>query len=89
MPAPPGSSDLTGATRYRSGFRGVLVLQVEERHVAYMEGRLAPGVVRQPVYAMKWRDATIKDLRVLKWLARKDEAKRANNPAPPPPDWHA
>jgi len=44
MPYPRGSSNLTGATRYRSGFRGVLILQVEEKVVAYMEGRLAPGV---------------------------------------------
>ena len=72
MPAPPGSSDLTGATRYRNGWRGVLVLQVEEKFIAYWQGRLAPGVQRTPIMDTKWRDATVKDMRMLDYLSRRD-----------------
>lgn len=86
MPAPSGSSDLTGATRYRNGWRGVLVLQVEERKVAYMQGCLAPGVEREPVYSMQWRDATTKDLRVLEYLDRRERARNEGSVPPPPPD---
>lgn len=86
MPRPTGSSDLTGATRYRNGFRGVLVLQVEERVVAFFKGKLSPGSQRQPVYKMQWRDATTKDLRVLEYLEGQDEAAMAGDRPPAPID---
>ena len=70
MPYPPGSSNLTGTTRYRTSFMGKMILQVEERHIAHYEGRLQPGVERQPVYGTSWRDATAKDMSTLEWMAR-------------------
>ena len=86
MPAPVGANGLTGAIRYRTGFRGVLVLQVEEKHVAYWKDVLMPGVQRTPVYEASWRDAHAKDLRVLEYLARNEEATTLGVAPPPPPD---
>jgi len=87
MPYPPGPSNLTGATRYRSGFRGVLILQVEETvidHFKYI-GSLSP----EPVHRAVWRDASTKDLRVLEYIARRGAAETNGHTPPPPPDWDA
>lgn len=70
MPYPTGSSNLTGATRYRSGFRGVLILQVEETVVDYYKHVGSPSP--KPVHKDVWRDASTKDLRVLEYMARRD-----------------
>lgn len=70
MPMVPYARDLTGLTRYRSGFRGTLVLQVEEKRIAYYAGRLSPFEKRTPVYEHVWRDAKVIDLRALDWFAR-------------------
>ncbi|MBI1621490.1 hypothetical protein [Aquamicrobium zhengzhouense] len=74
MPYPTGSSNLTGATRYRSGFRGVLVLQVEVRVITWWKGPLSPLADRKPTYKHWWRDATVEDLRALEHVARQCEA---------------
>lgn len=67
---PVGTNDLTGAIRYRSGFRGVLILQVEERVFShYKEHRpLPPGKELTPVFKFAWRDARVQDLRVLECI---------------------
>lgn len=80
MPGFPGCDSLTGQTRYRNGWFGTLVLQVEERAVAYWAGRLQPGVERTPVYENKWRDAKTTDFRILEYIERK---RNGENPAPP------
>lgn len=86
MPSPVGRHDLTGSTRYRSGFRGTLVLQVEESKIAYWKGHLVPGVERTPVYEMSWRDAEAKDLRVLEYLQHCMDAEARGTTAPAPVD---
>jgi hypothetical protein len=81
-------SELTGATRYRTGWFGRLILQVEERYVAYYEGRPGferrpdPNPIRNPVHATKWRDASVSDFPMLEYLGAK-----ARGENPPPPDW--
>lgn len=66
---PVGTNDLTGAIRYRAGFRGVLVLQVEERVFSHFKEHLPlPGVERTRRYKLVWRDAFTQDLRVLEKL---------------------
>lgn len=62
---PPETSStpgLTGKTRYRLGWRGRLVLQVE-----YTERRAMAGgwVVPKPYTVRCWRDATVEDLQAL------------------------
>lgn len=89
MPAPTGSADLTGATRYRSGWFGGLVLQVEVKFVAYYKGRLSPFEDRTPVYDTKWRDATTKDIRLLEWLEMKRAREARGEHAPAPLDRYA
>jgi hypothetical protein len=49
---------LTGRIRFRHGFRGVLVLQVEERTTAN------EGAVK----TVRWRDARVGDMSPLAWL---------------------
>lgn len=80
MPRPMRGADLTGSTRYRTGFRGVLVLQVEVRRVAYWKGSLRPGAHRTPVHEHLWRDARTTDITTLEWIerTRRDEALKAD-----------
>lgn len=55
--------NLTGRTRFRSSWRGKLVLQVQffEMLQSAMAGTLTPG-------AMEWRDASTQDLAELQHL---------------------
>lgn len=76
-----GHSNLTGVTRYRSGWFGGLVLQVEEKFVAYHEGRLNPTEKQTPVYSTKWRDAKVTDIDTLEWHGMRERGELR-----PPPD---
>lgn len=60
MPAPDGSSDMTGRTQYRETWTGRLVLQVEM--VDYRRKSLGDPV---PTY---WRDAKERQLRSIKYF---------------------
>lgn len=55
--------NLTGRTRFRSNWRGKLVLQVQyiELRQSGMDGKLVP-------LAPQWRDATTQDLAELQYL---------------------
>lgn len=53
---------LTGNIRYRAGWRGRVILQVEVRQVAYYVGKLAPTIQREAVFERVWRDARMEDL---------------------------
>lgn len=86
MPSPQRNYNLTGATRYRSGWRGRLVLQVEQRTIVSYKGRLAPGVEREPVYSYHWRDAKVHDLSVLKWMEASVPLPHLPQPPQPPED---
>ena len=81
MTAPIGMSNLTGATRYRSGWFGGLILQVEEYHKVGYRGR--PRLNDTPTCLdTKWRDAKIYDLRLIEYL----ESAKAGVSNFPPPD---
>lgn len=80
MPAHPNSSDLTGATRYRNGWFGSLVLQVEETYAVGYRGRPR---INEPTHCeeTRWRDAKATDLRTLDWF---DGARNRPLPTPVP-----
>lgn len=62
------SSNLTGATRYRDGWFGGLILQVEERCKMGHNGR------NRLVFS--WRDAKAWDLLAIERLEREERAER-------------
>lgn len=80
MPAPPYlCRDLTGATRYREGWRGCLVLQVEYY--------LSQGISKSPredgsfpPLRTEWRDATKSDLPTIEYH---EERRMGKDPSPP------
>lgn len=55
---------LTGKTRYRLGWRGRLVLQVEYRAHRYVSRYAVPSPWAMGL-ARYWRDATVEDLQAL------------------------
>lgn len=77
MPAPSGCADLTGATRYRDGWFGKLILQVEENYRVGHRGRPRAGGIEFSNLT-RWRDAEPRDLRMIDWIT--------NRPTTPPPN---
>jgi hypothetical protein len=88
MPAPSGTDEITGETRYRTGWFGKLILQVEEVYHVAIYGRPRFGGIER-VQRTKWRDATVRDLRLIDWYERSARAKAEGQPPPCPPDQYA
>lgn len=88
MPAPMGSDRITGETRYRSGWFGKLILQVEEVYDQGYHARPQPGIPTS-FTATRWRDARPADLYLIGWHERAARAKAEGAPPPPPPDHFA
>lgn len=85
MPRPPNSADLTGRRRYREGWRGKVILEVEEKiQIAYSASDDSADLT-----SLVWRDAKIRDLHVLDWYDRDKAAKAAGLPPPAPPEHYA
>jgi hypothetical protein len=81
MPAPPNSDRITGATRYRTGWFGKLILQVEENVEFY---RPAGYCNPSKIISTRWRDARPSDLYLIGWHERAAQAKPEGAPPPPP-----
>lgn len=83
MPAPMRSDEITGATRYREGWRGCLVLQVE---IYVDEGipKSPRGDGEAPPRMTAWRDAMERDLSSIRYHEERRQGKN-----PPPPDQYA
>lgn len=67
MPAPPKSDRITGQTRYREGWFGRLILQVEENVTFY---RPASSCNPSKIVTTRWRDARASDLYLIVWHER-------------------
>lgn len=82
---PRHNQSLTGATSYRKGWFGKLILQVEFLRIKTRLTPPQPGVDRT-YEALEWRDAEIEDLRTLDYIVQMDHAKATGQPPPPPPN---
>lgn len=82
MPAPSNSDRITGETRYRTGWFGKLILQVEENTSGYLS---VGGCNPRRVNSTRWRDAKAQDLRLIDWYERSARAKAEGAVPPPPP----
>lgn len=79
-----GDQNLTGATRYRTGWFGGLILQVEERYQVGLGGRPRLGSATHG-WMTRWRDAVANDLGVLAYLESYATHEKEGRPPPPPP----
>ena len=81
MPSPTRNSTkaLSGRTRYRTGFWGAQILQVEEFDVRSPAIYTIDGEVIAGSPALQWRDAREDDHYHLNWIREKASGK------PPPP----
>ncbi|RWF44278.1 MAG: hypothetical protein EOS65_02565 [Mesorhizobium sp.] len=70
MPSPPNADRITGQTRYRSGWFGKLILQVEENVSFYRP--VSSGNPSRMVET-RWRDARRGDLYLIEWHERQKQ----------------